>query len=225
MRRPRQLHPWDVTPKEAVAIQQRLRSKVIVEKLDRPVRYVAGCDLSAARHSDVAYAGIVVLELPDLVEAARSSAVTRVRFPYIPGLLSFRETPALLEAWRRLAITPDLLMVDGHGLAHPRRFGIACHLGVLLDLPTIGCAKSPLAGSFVEPGLRAGSYSMVTDDGVIIGAALRTVDRVRPIFVSVGHRVTLEEAIFWAIRCSKGYRIPEPTRRADILVNALRRGS
>lgn len=223
MKKPKQLHPWNVTPKEAIAIQQRLRAKIIVERLAKPIRYVAGGDISFGKGSDVVYAGIVVLQLPELIEVARSTAVTRVWFPYIPGLLSFRESPALLEAWARLKTRPDLLMVDGQGLAHPRRFGIACHLGLLLDLPAIGCAKSLLTGKFAEPVPRAGSYSPLVDNG-IIGVALRTADRVRPVFVSVGHRIILEEAIRIVMKCSKGYRVPEPTRRAHLLVNALRRG-
>ncbi len=233
-----QLHSWDVTPKEAIAIQQLLRSKIIVEKLSKPVHSVAGCDISFDKGSDIVYAGVVVLKLFDessmtrpvgshraeLVEVARSTAITKVKFPYIPGLLSFRESPAVLEAWNNLQTQPDVLMVDGQGLAHPRRCGIACHLGLLLDLPTIGCAKSLLIGRFEEPAPQAGSYSPLMDEEETIGVALRTEDNVSPVFVSVGHHVTLEEAIQVVMNCSRGYRIPEPTRQAHLLVNALRRG-
>jgi deoxyribonuclease V len=216
--------PWDVTPQEAIAIQQRLRAQVVTEKLAGPIHLVAGCDISYDEGSDVIYSGVVVLRLPDLAEVARSTAITRVKFPYVPGLLSFRESPAVLEAWSRLEKTPDALMIDGHGFAHPRRFGIACHLGLLLNLPTVGCAKSLLIGRFEEPAPRAGCYSPLVDREETIGAALRTEDDVSPVFVSIGHRVTLEDAIQLVMQCTKGYRIPEPTRQAHLLVNAMRRG-
>ncbi|MEK6756291.1 MAG: deoxyribonuclease V [Bacteroidota bacterium] len=224
MNPPRQLHRWDVTPQEAIAIQQRLRSEVIMERIARPVHYVAGCDISFDKGSDVVYAGVVVLKLPELVEVARGTAVTRVKFPYIPGLLSFRESPAVLEAWTHLHTAPDVVMVDGQGFAHPRRFGIACHLGLLLDLPSIGCAKSLLIGKFEEPAPQAGRYSPLVDREETVGVALRTEDNVSPVFVSVGHRVVLEDAIQLVMKCTKGYRVPEPTRQAHLLVNALRRG-
>ncbi len=224
MNKPKQLHSWDVTSKEAIAIQQQLRSKIIVEKISKPIRYVAGCDISFDKGSDVVYAGVVVLKLPELAEVAHSTAITKVKFPYIPGLLSFRESPAVLEAWNNLQTMPDVLMVDGQGLAHPRRFGIACHLGLLLDLPTIGCAKSLLVGRYEEPTPQAGSYSPLVDKEETIGVALRTEDNVSPVFVSLGHRVTLDDAIQLVMKCTKGYRIPEPTRQGHLLVNALRRG-
>lgn len=221
---PKQLHPWDVTPKEAVAIQQQLRSNIVSEKISKPIRTIAGCDISFDKGSDVVYAGVVVLKLPELVEVARSTAIANVKFPYIPGLLSFRESPAVLEAWTHLQTMPDALIVDGQGLAHPRRFGIACHLGLLLDLPTIGCAKSLLIGKFEEPASPAGSFSHLMDKEEIVGVALRTQNNVSPVFVSIGHRVTLEDAIQLVMQCSRGYRIPEPIRQAHLLVNALRRG-
>ncbi|MGB9774113.1 MAG: deoxyribonuclease V [Bacteroidota bacterium] len=215
---------WDVTPKEAIAIQEQLRSMVVVEKVSKPIRYVAGCDISFDKGSDTVYAAVVVLKLPELMVVDQGIAVTKVKFPYIPGLLSFRESPAVLEAWENLHIRPDVLMVDGQGLAHPRRFGIACHLGLLLDIPTLGCAKSVLTGRYEEPPLRAGSYSPLVDKDETIGVALRTCDAVSPIFVSIGHLITLEDAIQLTLKCSKGYRVPEPTRQAHLLVNALRRG-
>jgi deoxyribonuclease V len=152
-------HSWNVTPTEAVEIQRQLRSTVIVEKLTKPICTVAGCDISYNKFSDVVYAGVVVLRLPDLIEADRGTAVTKVSFPYIPGLLSFRESPAVLEAWKHLQTEPDAVMIDGHGYAHPRRFGIACHLGVLLDRPTVGCAKTVLVGKYEEPSPEVGSTS------------------------------------------------------------------
>jgi deoxyribonuclease V len=219
-----QLHQWDVTPKEAIEIQQRLRSMVGVAGLDKEPRFVAGCDISFDKGSDVVYAGIVVLELPALAEVGRSTTIAQAKFPYIPGLLSFRESPPLLEAWEKLETQPDLVMIDGQGYAHPRRFGIASHFGVLIDLPTVGCAKTVLVGKYEEPDAKAGSYSPLIDREELIGAALRTQDGVNPVFVSVGHRINLETAIEVVLRCTKDYRIPEPTRQAHLLVNALRRG-
>jgi deoxyribonuclease V len=219
-----QLHQWDVTPKEAIEIQQRLRSMVSVAGLDEEPHLVAGCDISFDKGSDVIYTGIVVLELPVLIEVGRSTTIAQVKFPYIPGLLSFRESPALLEAWEKLEVQPDLVMIDGQGYAHPRRFGIASHFGVLIDLPTVGCAKTVLVGKYEEPDAKAGSYSPLIDREELIGAALRTQDGVNPVFVSVGHRINLESAIEVVMRCTKEYRIPEPTRQAHLLVNALRRG-
>lgn len=220
----KQPHSWDVTPEQAIAIQRELRSQVIVEKISRPIRMIAGCDISFDKGSDIVYAGVVMLQLPELVEITHSTAITRVHFPYIPGLLSFRESPAVLEAWENLTVVPHVLMIDGQGLAHPRRFGIASHLGLLLDLPTIGCAKSLLIGKFEDPPPKTGSYSALIDKEETIGVALRTEDKVSPVFVSVGHRITLDDAIRVVMQCTKGYHIPEPTRQAHLLVNALRRG-
>jgi deoxyribonuclease V len=226
----KKLHDWDVSRGEAVEIQKRLRSQVRIQPLDVPVRLVAGCDISFNKFSDEVYAGIVVLKLPDLEVVARATAVTRARFPYIPGLLSFRETPALLDAWDQLSARPDVLMLDGQGLAHPRRFGIACHLGLLTDTPSLGCAKTVLVGKYEEPDARAGSYSLMLHKGETVGAAVRTRDRVAPVYISVGHLIDLKGAIEVALRCVRGYpqkpryRIPEPTRLAHLLVNAIRRG-
>jgi deoxyribonuclease V len=217
-------HRWDVTPQEAIEIQQKLRSQVAIEKLQTPIRFAAGADISFDKGSDVVYAGVVVLQLPELTEVARATAVTTAKFPYIPGLLSFRESPPVLEAWAKLKTLPDVLMIDGQGLAHPRRFGIACHIGVLLNVPTIGCAKSLLVGRYEEPATPGGSYSPLMDRGEQVGVALRTRDDVSPIFVSIGHKVMLEDAVRLAMQCTHGYRIPEPTRQAHLLVNALRRG-
>jgi deoxyribonuclease V len=240
----KKLHEWDLTPTEAVALQKELRSQVRVEPLKREVRLVAGCDISFNKFSEIVYAGIVVLRLPELEVVDKASAITRVTFPYIPGLLSFRETPALLEAWEQLQTAPDVVVLDGQGLAHPRRFGIACHFGLLTGLPTVGCGKTVLVGQFDKPDERAGSYSLMTHRGETVGAALRTKDRVAPVYISVGNRIDLPGAIKLALQCVKGYqasddgdalfdagpaskskyRIPEPTRQAHNFVNALRRG-
>jgi deoxyribonuclease V len=220
----RKLHDWKLSGTEAVALQQKLRSEVRIQPLDREVEIVAGCDISFNKYSDIVYAGIVVLRLADLKVIDTATAVTRTKFPYIPGLLSFRETPALLEAWQRLETEPDVIMLDGQGLAHPRRFGIACHFGLLAEKPTIGCAKTVLVGKFDEPDQQAGNYSLMNHKGETVGAAVRTKNKVAPVYVSPGHLIDLPGAISLALRSTKGYRIPEPTRQAHLLVNALRRG-
>jgi deoxyribonuclease V len=225
----RKIHDWNLTRSEAVELQKKLRHQVIIEPLEKLPRLVAGCDISFNRFSDIVYAGIVVLELPDLEIVDRVSVVTEARFEYIPGLLSFRETPALLEAWQRLESEPDVIMLDGHGMAHPRRFGIACHFGLLTGLPALGCAKTVLTGKFDEPEKRAGSYSFMEHKGEIVGAAVRTKDSVAPVYVSVGNRIDLGGAIDLTLRCVRGYpskskyRIPEPTRQAHLFVNEVRR--
>jgi deoxyribonuclease V len=225
----RKIHDWDLTRSEAVELQKKLRHQVIIEPLRTEARLVAGCDISFNRFSDVVYAGIVVIKLPELEIVDRATVVTKARFEYIPGLLSFRETPALLEAWERLETEPDVVMLDGQGMAHPRRFGIACHFGVLTGLPTLGCAKTVLTGKFESPGKQAGSYSFMEHKGEIVGAAVRTKENVAPVFVSIGNRIDLEGALDLTLRCVKGYpskskyRIPEPTRQAHLFVNEIRR--
>ncbi len=221
---PSDLHPWNVSPAEAIKIQQTLRPKISVQSFDQPFQYVAGADISFDKGSNIIYAGVVVLKYPELSEVDRGLTVSRVTFPYIPGLLSFRESPAVLEAWEYLHVRPDVLLVDGHGYAHPRRFGIACHLGLLLDIPTIGCAKTVLVGKYEEPDREVGSFRPLVDRDEIVGAALRTSKGVTPVYVTVGHLVDLESAIKVVLNSCRGYRIPEPTRRAHLLVNALRRG-
>ncbi len=218
------LHSWDVTPEEAIKIQNELRGLVKVESLKKEIRYIAGADISFDKGSNIVYAGIIILKFPELEEIDRSLVITEVNFPYIPGLLSFRESPALIKAWEKIKVEPDVVVIDGQGIAHPRRFGIASHFGVLVDKPTIGCAKSLLVGKYDEPGEKAGSYSYLYDSGEIIGAVLRTRDNVQPVFVSVGHKITLEESIKIILQNVRGFRIPEPTRQAHNLVNALRRG-
>jgi deoxyribonuclease V len=170
-----------------------------------------------------AFAGVIVYRFPELEEVERRMAQRLLRFPYVPGLLSFREGPVLLAAFRRLRIRPEVILIDGHGLAHPRRFGIACHLGLLLDRPTIGCAKSILVGEAAEPGLHAGSTVPLVDRGETVGVALRTRDRVRPIYVTIGHRVSLASAVSIVSQCVDGLRIPKPTHEADHWVRDLRR--
>lgn len=218
------LHPWNLTPTEAVELQKSLRAKVRLQPPTLPIRTVAGADISFNKFEDTIYVGIVVVRLPSLETVEQVGLATTTRFPYVPGLLSFREAPAVLDAWRLLAREPDAVMFDGQGIAHPRRIGIASHAGLWLERPTFGCAKSVLVGRYEEPASARGARSQMTDRGETIGAALRTKDGVNPIYVSAGHLIDLETAVDLTLRCDGGYRQPEPTRRAHLLVNALRRG-
>lgn len=177
---------------------------------------MAGLDISGVGSDGRATAAVVVLTYPELETIECRIVSTEVTFPYVPGLLSFRETPVLVPVLESLTIRPDILLIDGQGIAHPRRFGIACHLGLLFDIPAIGCAKSRLTGSFNEPGQVKGSFSVLKDGDETIGAALRSRDGTRPIFVSVGHKVDLASALRIVLKCAPKYRIPEPTRRAHL---------
>ncbi len=218
------LHEWNLTPREAVELQKRLRERVRIEPLARKIETVAGADISFNKYSTTLYAGIVVLRLPSLEVVEEVGVVSETKFPYVPGLLSFRESPSVLDAWSKLKTEPDAVMFDGQGLAHPRRVGIACHVGLLINRPTFGCAKSILVGKYEEPPEERGEWTPLVDKGETVGAALRTKTRVQPIYVSPGHLIDLAGAIDLTLRCDGGYRQPEPTRRAHLLVNALRRG-
>ncbi len=218
------LHDWTVTPAEAVALQKQLRSQTRIQPLTQPAQTIAGCDISFNKFEETVYAGIVVLRLDTLETVAEAGVVSSTTFPYVPGLLTFREGPALLEAWQKLTVEPDVVMFDGHGTAHPRRMGIAAHMGLWLNRPTFGCGKSVLVGAFEEPGIERGNWSPMRHRGEVIGAALRTKNKVNPVFISPGHLIDLQTAIDLTLRTDGGYRIPEPTRRAHNLVNALRRG-
>ncbi len=216
MKRPSQ--PWSVTPAEARAIQERLKPQV--EAADRlpEVRLVAGVDAHSDASARTTFAAVAVMRLPGLEKEACTNARRPTTFPYVPGLLSFREAPAILDALERLFVrAPDLLLVDGQGLAHPRRFGIACHVGVLADLPAIGVAKSRLVGAHEEPGNKRGDRVPLRHRGEVIGAVLRTRANTKPLYVSIGHRVSLETAVDYVLRCSLRFRLPEPIREADRL--------
>lgn len=210
------MHPWQVTPTEAQSIQRGLAGQVSRMNQVRSPKLVAGVDISSTRASAVATGAVVVLAYPELSVVERSVVKGEVDFPYVPGLLSFREAPLILAACERLVHTPDVILVDGQGIAHPRRLGLASHIGLLLDLPTIGCAKSILCGYHGLVGDEAGSFAEISDNGEVIGAALRTKTGVRPIYVSIGHKVDLQSAVSWAMRCCRGYRMPEPTRLAHL---------
>ena len=219
----KKLHPWNVKPEEAMRIQKRLANLVIKEGKLNKIKYIAGIDVSTTKAEDTGFAAVVVLSYPELKIVEVSYSKKRIPFPYIPGLLSFRETPIVAKALEKLRIEPDIVFIDGQGIAHPRRFGIASHIGVLLDKPTIGVAKTRLIGDYEEPEEKAGSFSFLYDKEEIIGAVLRTKDNVNPVFVSIGHKISLDEAIKLTLSTTKGYRIPEPTRLAHIEVNKIRR--
>jgi len=220
----REWHPWQVTPAEARAIQRRLQRQVQVGRYVQDIRYIAGADVAAGRGTTTVYAGAVVLEYATLRVVERQGVCSHTDFPYIPGLLSFREAPALLQVLTKLKCTPEVIVLDGQGIAHPRGLGIASHIGVLLDIPTIGCAKSRLIGHYEEPPPLPGAFTpLYGPQGKILGAVLRTKAHVKPVFVSVGHKMELQQAVEILLHCCRGYRIPEPTRLADQYVGMLRR--
>ena len=214
---------WNLTPREAMRLQEKLRDRVALEDRFGKVRFVAGADLAFDPETNVAFGGVIVYRFPELREVERQMTRRKLHFPYVPGLLSFREGPVLLAAFARLRTEPDLILIDGQGRAHPRLFGIACHIGVMFDKPTIGCAKSLLVGDHEEPGVKAGSATPLLLKGERVGAVLRTRDYVKPIYVSTGHRVSLESALELVKQCVDGFRIPKPIREADHYVRDLRR--
>ena len=214
---------WNLTPREAMRVQERWRERVILDDQFGTIRTVAGADLAFDPETNLAFGGVIVYRFPEMEEVERRMARRKLRFPYVPGLLSFRESPVLLAAFARLRAEPDLILIDGHGRAHPRLFGIACHLGVLLDKPTIGCAKSLLVGEYDEPGTHAGAAAPLDFHGEQVGMVLRTRDNVKPLYVTTGHRVSLPSAVKLVRQCLDGFRIPKPTREADHYVRELRR--
>lgn len=210
------LHSWDISPAEAIALQARLSGLVLrVGRVDNP-RFVAGVDVAVNRSQSWARAAVVVLRYPGLEPVETRWAEGKLTLPYIPGLLSFREAPLTLAACEQLEVVPDLFMVDGQGIAHPRRLGIASHLGLFLNTPTIGCAKSRLCGEHEDPAVEKSSYTDLVDGGEVIGAVLRTRHAAKPVYVSIGHKLDLENAIHWVLECCRGFRIPEPTRLAHL---------
>jgi len=219
------LHSWDLTPTEAVALQRKLAGKIDTRRPLTDCELVAGADVSYNRFSPVFYAAVVVVRASDGAIVETQSAVRESPFPYVPGLLSFREGPVLLEVFAKLKIRPDAVMFDAAGFAHPRRFGLACHLGLWLDLPSIGCAKSTLVGKAKSPGKKPGSLAPLKDGKEVIGTALRTKHDIKPVYVSVGHKIDLASAVRLTLACCRGYRVPEPTRQAHLHVNVLRRNA
>jgi deoxyribonuclease V len=214
-----QRHPWPLTVDEAIAIQQQLRTEVITEDQLGAVQYVAGVDLGFEESGTISRAAVAILSFPDLQLKEHAIAKRPTTFPYIPGFLSFREIPAVLDALEKVSITPDLILCDGQGIAHPRRLGIACHLGIIIDLPTIGVAKSLLIGKHDELPEERGAWQPLKHRSETIGAVLRTRTGVKPVYVSSGYRVSLPTAIDYVMRCTPKYRLPETTRWADKLAS------
>jgi deoxyribonuclease V len=212
------LHKWDLSCKEAIEIQRRLASQVRFIAMKKKPTIVAGLDCAFSKDGKKIFAAAVVIDTSDFSIIETTTSSRKVGFPYIPGLLSFRETPACIDTIEKLKNTPDVFIVDGQGIAHPRRLGIASHIGLLIDKPTIGCAKSRLIGTFEEPGNKKGSHNPLMDSGEEIGAVLRTRTDVKPVFVSVGHKCTLDDAISIVLGCTTKYRLPEPGRLAHQLV-------
>jgi deoxyribonuclease V len=215
------LHGWEVSIARAREIQSSLARRVVTENEVINPRLVAGIDISAPDAQGVARGAVVVLRYPEFSIVEIKEAQGKIAFPYIPGLLSFRESPLILAACEKLYNIPDLILIDGQGIAHPRRFGLASHVGLFLDLPTIGCAKSILCGQHRPVEEEAGSHAELLDNGELIGAALRTKSGVRPIYVSVGHKIDLASALKWVIKCCRGYRLPEPTRLAHLAAGGM----
>ena len=210
----KQLHDWNLTTSQARDLQNRLSTDVCrVGSVVAP-RFIAGVDVSIRKSRGMGTAAVVLLEYPELNLVETKIDQGEINFPYVPGLLSFREAPLILKACEQLTHTPDLMIVDGQGIAHPRRLGIAAHLGLFFDIPTIGCAKSRLCGTHQEPAPEAGNYEELVDNGEAIGVVLRTKDNTNPIYISIGNKIAIEDAIFWVMYCCRGYRLPEPIRLA-----------
>lgn len=218
----KQIHDWDVSTREARAIQTELAGRIVRRRLGSAVRLAAGLDCAFSADKQRIGAVIVVLSYPEFEMVEVSRAIAAVTFPYVPGLLTFREAPVCLEAAAGLSHKPDVFLIDGQGIAHPRRIGLASHLGLFLDAPTIGCAKSRLIGEYDPPGAKKGSYSLLKDKGETIGAVVRTRDMIKPLFVSPGHLCTLEDAVRMTLRCTTRYRLPEPTRLAHQEVTRMK---
>lgn len=211
------LHEWSIDYSQAKKIQGQLAEKVSHKNKFKFPHLIAGVDMAISKHEGIGFSAVVVMSYPQLKIIETSISSSRLEFPYIPGLLSFREAPLILDAYKKLTIMPELMLVDGQGIAHPRRFGLASHLGLLLDLPTIGCAKSVLCGSTVMPKNVVGHQTNIIDQGDIIGVSLRTKLNVKPLYVSIGHKIDLETASYWALNLCRGFRLPEPIRLAHLV--------
>jgi deoxyribonuclease V len=218
-----ELHGWDLSCREAIALQKKLAGRIYLQdELPSRLETVAGVDVSYQRHGELFFAAVVVLRLADLTVVEEVTACRRTTFPYVPGLLSFRELPVVLDAFRRLQQVPDAAMVDGQGIAHPRRLGLASHLGLWLDLPSVGCAKSRLVGEHGVVGRLRGDRVPLLRDGEEIGAVVTTRRGVKPLYVSPGHRISVNGAVELTLRCGGRYRLPEPTRLAHQRANRAR---
>jgi len=212
----------NLSTEEAIAYQYELRKRIRIKPLEKEIKVIAGTDISFNKYSEIVYAGIVLFSYPELKIIGTSTAISKTTFPYISGLLAFREVPALLEAWEKLDLKPDLMVLDGQGIAHERRLGIATHFGLITDVPTIGSAKSRLTGRYQEPANDVFAQSPMYDKGEVIGVALRSKKNCNPIYISPGHNIDMQQSIDVIKNCIRGYRIPEPTRHAHLLVNKIR---
>jgi deoxyribonuclease V len=213
--------PNALTKEAATALQTQWACQVITEDQFESVRWVAGVDVAYHKTNDTIVAGVVILDAETLTPVEQVSVSDKASFPYIPGLFSFRELPPLVKAFSMLKHRPDLVVCDGHGIAHPRRFGLASHLGLAFDLPTIGCGKTRLTGQYQEPGVARGQHAELTENGETIGIVLRTQSNVKPVFVSIGHKISLARAHEWILKLAPKYRLPETTRLADQMVNRV----
>ena len=216
-------HSWNLSYEEARPLQKALAPKLRLAFPNKPIHFVAGADVSFDRFSPTLYAGIIVLSFPDLHLVEEQWEIYQTSFPYVPGYLSFREAPAVIATFKKLSTPPDVMILDGQGIAHPRGLGLAAHVGLLLDIPTIGCAKSLLVGEYSSVAPEKGATTPLMFNGKEVGKVLRTRDHVKPVFISPGHLMDIEHAVGIALRCSPRYRIPEPTRQAHRLVNRVRK--
>ena len=214
-------HPWKVTPEQAIRIQENLTHQIILRKTFSRVRTIGGGDVSYPKEGNLLFGAMVVLSFPQMEMLEVATACGKISFPYLPGLLTFREGPILINTFQKLRMRPDILIFDGQGIAHPRGIGLATHLGIWFNLPSIGCAKTPLLGESVTPRPSKGSFEFIQKNGRAVGVVLRTKDRVRPVFVSPGHRIDLPTSIRLILESCQGFRIPEPLRRAHQLSRLL----
>ncbi|MEL7037331.1 MAG: deoxyribonuclease V [Cyanobacteria bacterium J06592_8] len=220
-------HPetWPETVDAAILIQEQLKSLVVTTDELKSIQYVAGVDVGFFDNYTISQAAVAVLSFPDLQLQEQAISQRQTTFPYLPGFLSFREIPVILDALEKLTITPDLIICDGQGIAHPKRLGLACHLGILIDVPTIGAAKSKFIGTHQELAAARGSWQPLMDNGEVIGAVVRSRTNVKPLYVSPGHRISLETAIDYVLECTPKYRLPETTRWADYLASQSERSN
>ena len=216
------LHPWDLQYSEATKIQQSLRDRLVLTAPKVDLKLVAGADVSYSKGSNLFFSSVVVLEIPDMRIVEEAISEGRVDFPYIPGLLSFREAPVLIKAFEKIKRIPDVVVFDGQGIAHPRGVGLASHMGLILDLPSIGCAKKILVGKHDPVGSEVGDHTPLVFKDDVVGAALRTRKNVAPVFVSPGHKMDVPSAVEIVIKACRGYKLPEPTRQAHLSVNRVR---
>ncbi len=214
------LHSWEVNPREAIQLQKELKKKISLKKSFSKIKKVAGADVSYYKNKMIA--GVIVFEFPNLKAIEKRSFISPINFPYIPGLLTFREGPSILAAFKKIKNEPDIILFDGQGIAHPRRMGIATHLGLFLGKPTIGCAKSRLSGKYTSVGEEKGDYAPLKEGEEVLGAVLRTRRKVKPIFISPGHKIDLPNSIEIILKCIVKYRLPVPVREAHIFVNQIR---